>query len=91
MRGGGACSSLEDLHWADAETLAVLDYLADALRSEPVLCVCTSRPDGAADELIDRLRRRDPAAVVRLAALDVRDVDRMVAACLASRPPRRPR
>ena len=46
--GHGSVLLVEDLQWADAETLAVLDYLADALRSEPVLCVCTSRPDGAA-------------------------------------------
>jgi predicted ATPase len=34
---------LEDLHWADPETLAVVDYLGDALRSEPALCLVTSR------------------------------------------------
>ena len=80
--GRGSLLLLEDLHWADAETLAVLDYLADALRPEPVLCVCTSRPDGAAAELIDRLDRREATAVVRLGALDDPEVDRMVAACL---------
>ena len=46
--GRGTVLLVEDLQWADPETLAVLDYLADALRGEPVLCVCTSRPDGGA-------------------------------------------
>ena len=42
---------LEDVHWADPETLEVVDYLADAIRSEPVLVLCTTRPDGAAADL----------------------------------------
>jgi predicted ATPase len=72
VHGGnaGTIVLLEDVHWADPETLAVLDYLADALRTEAVLCVATSRPDGAAVDLIERLQRRDPSAVVRVAPLD---------------------
>ncbi len=62
---GGAVLLLEDVHWADPETLAVVDYLADALRAEAVLCIVTSRPDGAAGDLIERLERRDAGAVVR--------------------------
>src|SRR5690606_32288818 len=38
---------LEDLHWADVETLAVVEYLYDALANEAVLCLATSRPDAA--------------------------------------------
>ncbi len=84
VRGGGTGTVLllEDVHWADAETLEVVDYLADALTDAPVLCLCTSRPDGSADELIDRLQRRDPTAVVSLAPLDGGQVDRIVEACL---------
>lgn len=78
----GSVLVLEDVHWADPETLDVLDYLADALRSEPVLCVCSTRPDGAARELVDRLERRDPSAVVRVGPLDDDAVDRMLAVCL---------
>jgi DNA-binding CsgD family transcriptional regulator len=81
-RERGSVLLLEDVHWADAETLEVLDHLADALRSEPVLCVCTSRPDGAARDLIGRLERRDPAAIVRVTPLGDAGVDRMLAACL---------
>lgn len=80
--GQGSVLLVEDLHWADAETLAVLDHLADALPGEPVLCVCTTRPEGAAQELVGRLERRDPVAVVRVAPLPGDEVDRMVAACL---------
>ena len=36
---------LEDLHWADPDTLAVLEYLSDNLAAEPVLCVATCRDE----------------------------------------------
>jgi DNA-binding CsgD family transcriptional regulator len=80
--GRGTLLLVEDVHWADPETLEVLDYLADALRGEPVLGICTSRPGGAAGELLQRLARRDPAAVVPVASLDGAEVDQMLAACL---------
>ncbi len=83
----GSVLLLEDVQWADPETLAVLDYLADALRTEPVLCVATSRPDGAADDLIERLRRRDPAAVGRVASLGDGAVEQMLALCLSTTSP----
>ena len=41
--GAGLVVALEDLHWADPDTLAVLEYLADNLGGERVLCVATSR------------------------------------------------
>ncbi|MBA3906629.1 MAG: AAA family ATPase, partial [Pseudonocardiales bacterium] len=85
--GRGCLLVLEDLHWADPETLAALDYLGDALRTEPVLCVGTTRPEGGAAELLERLQRRDPTAIVRIGPLAEDDVDRMVAACLATPAP----
>ena len=85
--GRGCVLVVEDLHWADPETLAALDYLGDALPTEPVLCVATARPEGDAAELLERLERRDPAAIVRIAPLAEDDVDRMVAACLATPTP----
>jgi DNA-binding CsgD family transcriptional regulator len=85
--GRGCVLVVEDLHWADPETLAALDYLGDALPTEPVLCVATTRPEGGAAELLERLERRDPAAIVRLTPLAEDDVDRMVAACLATSAP----
>src|SRR5690349_89811 len=36
---------LEDFHWADPDSLAVVEYLADNLRAERVLCVVTVRPE----------------------------------------------
>ena len=42
---GGLVIVLEDLHWADPDTLTVTEYLADNLAAEPVLCVATSRDE----------------------------------------------
>ena len=42
----GCLLVLEDLHWADGETLALLEYLADNLSAERVLCVGTLRDRG---------------------------------------------
>ena len=39
----GGVLVLEDLHWADRETLALLEYLADNLAAERVLCLATLR------------------------------------------------
>jgi DNA-binding CsgD family transcriptional regulator len=78
---------LEDLHWADTETLAVVDYLADALRHQRVLCLATSRPNGSTDALLQRLVQRDPDAVLNVSSLDDACIENMVASCLASAPP----
>jgi DNA-binding CsgD family transcriptional regulator len=84
---GGASGCLlviEDIHWADAETLEVVDYLADALRGEPVLTVFTSRSSGATSVLLPRLQRRDPAALIAVDPLTAPEVDQVVSGCLSS-------
>ena len=45
----GAAVLLEDLHWADAGTLELLDYLADKLDDAGVAVVATVRAGGAQD------------------------------------------
>ena len=49
----GCVVLLEDLHWADDETLAIVEYLADHASSTRVLAALTSRHDepGAARPL----------------------------------------
>ena len=44
-RPGGLMVVLEDLHWADPDTLAVLEYLGDNLGALPVLVLATSRDE----------------------------------------------
>jgi DNA-binding CsgD family transcriptional regulator len=80
----GCLVVLEDLHWADPESLMILEYLIDNLESEPVLCVATLREEG--DTLALHLARqfdaRRACPVFNLARLDELDVRRMVTACL---------
>ncbi len=85
-RTTGAVLLIEDLHWADPETLAVVEYLADALADEPVLCVGTCRPDGAL-ECLDRLRRHPQATVTELAPLNPDEIAQMVADSLGATDP----
>ena len=75
---------LEDMHWADPDTLAVLEYLSDNLAAEPVLCVATCRDEtgSAGTALAARLAGRRAAARVPLGRLTDDQVASMVRACL---------
>jgi DNA-binding CsgD family transcriptional regulator/tetratricopeptide (TPR) repeat protein len=75
---------LEDLHWADLDTLAIVEYLSDNLSAEPVLCVATCRgePASPAAELMARLHGRRAASRVALGRLSADEVAAMVRACL---------
>jgi DNA-binding CsgD family transcriptional regulator/tetratricopeptide (TPR) repeat protein len=75
---------LEDLHWADVETLAVVDYMADTLGDQPVLCLCTTRPEDRVVDTLARLRRHGGVTLIDVAALPPHDVRGIVAACLGS-------
>lgn len=88
-RDHGALLLVEDLHWADHETLAVLEYLADNLVDLPVALVVTIRPHegAAAQELVHALAARGAADVVALGTLDDDGVAAMVSACLGAEPP----
>ncbi|HEX2030046.1 MAG TPA: BREX system ATP-binding domain-containing protein, partial [Actinomycetota bacterium] len=74
---------LEDLHWADADTLSVVEYLADNLASEAALCLGTVRSDepSSAGTLVDALAGRRAAAAIALRRLPPAEVAEMVAAC----------
>ena len=79
----GCVLVLEDLHWADRETLALVEYLADNLASERVLCVASLRAEGGeAAALASALAARGSAAVLALARLDPAAMTRMAQACL---------
>lgn len=96
----GLLCVLEDLHWADADTLAVVADLADALDRERVLVIVTERSDwpGPTAEVLATLVARRAASRLALApfdddiveelarrALDVQAVPHGVAAALHRR------
>jgi DNA-binding SARP family transcriptional activator len=90
-RPAGSLLVLEDLHDADADTLAVLDYLVDNLRGEPLVLLATARPDpGAALDLVRAAGFRRSAEVLDLARLDDDQVRRLAAGCLDTGPERVP-
>ena len=80
----GCLLVLEDLHWADAETLAVVEYLADNAAAEPLLLVATARSsEGSAVEQLGRaLQARGSATLLPLSRLTPPDVERMARATL---------
>lgn len=76
---------LEDLHEADAETLAVVEYLADNLEDQPVLLLATIRTEpGHAWELVHRIVQRGSGSLLELHRLSQDEVGQMTAACLES-------
>jgi DNA-binding CsgD family transcriptional regulator len=78
----GALLVLEDLHWACGDTLAVIEYLADAVATSSLMLVGTLRPDGEAPSVVDALARRGVASLRQLAPLHRDDVAEMAAGCL---------
>jgi DNA-binding CsgD family transcriptional regulator/tetratricopeptide (TPR) repeat protein len=82
----GCLLVLEDLHWADQETLALLEYLADNLAEERVLCAGTLRDEegGGTAALAAVLEARGSAEVLPLARLDPAAAARMAVACVGA-------
>ncbi len=81
-RGNGALLLVEDVHWADADTLRVLDYLLANAADHGAGCVLSLRPQGRAHRVARRIVDGRLARLVELAALTGAEVDRMVRACL---------
>jgi DNA-binding CsgD family transcriptional regulator len=77
---------LEDLHWADPETLAILEYLADNLAGTRLQCVATLRDSepSAGLDCVRSLHARRAAAMVEVRRLMDWAVMQMAAACLGT-------
>jgi DNA-binding NarL/FixJ family response regulator len=88
--GRGAVLVLEDLHWADATSHALVHALARALRGDPVLVVGTLREEERPPSLRDLLRelsRERLAHLVTLTPLDEGEVAQMVTGLTGAAPP----
>jgi DNA-binding CsgD family transcriptional regulator len=81
----GGLLVLEDLHWADSETLGIVEYLADNIGDASVLCVVTLRDNvpSASRDLLKAAWARRVAAMVEVPPLTPAAVRQMAAACLA--------
>lgn len=89
LDGPGVLLLIEDLHWADPETLSVLEYVADNVRDVPLLVVATTRPYDAPTitELVSGLRSRGVVEVLSLEPLAEPEVRQMLEACLSGTVP----
>jgi len=84
----GAVLVLEDLHWVDPDTLAVLTYLAHAGESSPLLLLVTARDeDGPPQALLELVAASAQASPIALGRLHPDDVREVVESCLTGRPP----
>lgn len=79
----GCVLRLEDLHWADDDTLALVEHLAGA--DSPVLLACSARDDAPA-HAARRLAAAPGMITLHLARLGGRDVAALAAACRGGRP-----
>ncbi len=77
---------LDDLHWADVETIAVAEYLAGNLTRAPVAFLMALRPgeNEAADSLVNSLRARRVITRLDLPRLSDEEVRSMARTCLDS-------
>jgi DNA-binding CsgD family transcriptional regulator len=80
----GGLLTLEDLHWADPETLAIVEYLADNVATAHVLCLVTLRDteQSACLDLMRSVCARRVATRIEVPRLPWRAVAEMAAACL---------
>lgn len=83
---------VDDIHWADAPSLALLGYLIPSLAALPVLLIGTYRPEGVADnkgfrQFLANARRSGLASEIPLPALDPDGVAAMAADILGDAPP----
>lgn len=83
----GCLLLLEDLHEADAETLAVVEYLVDNLEGVPAMLLATSRNEpGSALTLAQATAQRDTARIIQLTPLDAPRMRELAASCLEINP-----
>ena len=77
---------LEDLHWADAETLDTVEYLLDHAPAERVAVLATLRDDepGPAHGMVARTASRHAARVIELGPPGRDHVAEMVAHCVGA-------
>jgi hypothetical protein len=70
----GCVVVLEDLHWADADTFALLEYLAGRLPDFPLLVAGSARDDEPGSEAVGRLAAMDTVRSLALSRLDPAEI-----------------
>lgn len=78
---------LEDLHWADGDTLEAIERICDRVAARSVTVVLVTRPQSAAEQLVHRLGSRRAATVIDLQPLDSARIVEMASTCLGGPAP----
>jgi len=76
--GSGTLLLLEDLHWADPDTVALLDSLGGAVSTSPIIVAATVRDDSPGSWVARELARVPGAIHVRLGQISYADATVMV-------------
>lgn len=80
---------LDDLHWANPDTTALLTHLADSIAALPALLVLTARTgEDHVAAMFESVARAIPTTTVRLTGLDVAEVAEMLTAAAVEAPSR---
>ncbi len=79
---GGTVLVLEDIHWADRDTLDILTYLANAAHATPLLLLLTARDESDSPQQLLEMVASCAAPVVSLHRLAPEEVQDVVASCL---------
>src|SRR5579859_2498714 len=88
-RRPGSVLVLEDIHWADPETLAIVQYLADNLDGKQVLCLATLRDSepSAGLDAVRAIHARRAAPIIAVPRLSDAEVEELAACCLGDEVP----
>jgi hypothetical protein len=76
--GTGTLLLLEDLHWSDPDTVALLDYLSGAVATSAVVVAATACDDAPGSSVAHALARMPGAVHIRLAPLNSADAATLI-------------
>jgi DNA-binding CsgD family transcriptional regulator len=74
MSADGAVLLIDDVHWADDDTVSVLNYLADSLDQLPLALIMTARSEPLLPEPLGRLSAAPSIRQLRLSRLQAPEV-----------------
>ena len=74
MSADGAVLLIDDVHWADEDTVSVLSYLADSLDQLPLAMIMTARSEPLLPEPLERLSAAPSIRQLRLSRLKAHEV-----------------
>jgi DNA-binding CsgD family transcriptional regulator len=80
----GCVLVVEDAHWADPDSVALLQYLAPAIRDTQVLVAVTARDDGPGVDVVRRLTSAPGTTVLPLTPLSPAEIEELAAARLGT-------